>query len=460
MEIPAAFLKRMKKQLGDDYPLFERSLSEKAPTALRINPKKPTNNFGSHQAVPWCTNAFYLDKRPDFVFDPHIHAGAYYVQDASSMLFSLALNYDKPLQVLDLCAAPGGKSTLLLSLLHENSLVFSNEIVSKRAQILRENLVKWGHANVIVTNNRVSDFHFLDSFFDVLLIDAPCSGESMFRKNQAAIREWSETKSFKCSVEQRNILDEALPLLKAGGLLIYVTCTYSPEENEQILEWLCKKYEDVFEPIQIKTEAAWGIEESLMKHQDQTQSYMYKAYPHKTRGEGIFFAAFKIRKSVAGREAKLLKKGLFQAVSNKSKEEICSYLKDYQDYAILQKQDEVFAIPLRHLPAVLSATEHLDVLKCGVMLGQINKKNGAFIPSHELAMSFLINNHVARVEVNKKVALQYLRNETLSIEEIQIEENQWTLISYEGLILGWIKKISKRINNFYPKNWKIRKSEM
>ena len=219
-------------------------------TSIRLNPKKIGNRqsaIGNEQLerVPWNEYGYYLNERPSFTLDPLFHAGAYYVQEASRMFLEEALKQTvdlaKPLKVLDLCAAPGGKSTLIQSIISAESLLVSNEVIKTRVHILAENITKWGAANVIVTNNDPSDFQRLPGYFDVIVVDAPCSGSGLFRKDPAAIGEWSENNVLHCAQRQQRILEHIMPALKDGGILIYSTCSYSKEEDEAIADWMVEQ---------------------------------------------------------------------------------------------------------------------------------------------------------------------------------------------------------------------------
>ncbi len=206
------------------------SFEEETPVSIRLNPKKTEGLVvADGERVPWCRGGYYLPKRPNFTFDPLLHAGCYYVQEAASMFLDEALRQHLPHGVqtaLDLCAAPGGKSTLLRSVLPEDCLLYSNEPMRQRANILAENVQKWGWANHIVTNNYPRDYRKAKMKFDVILCDVPCSGEGMFRKDEATIREWSPQNVEKCAQLQRDIVSEAWQCLSEGGLMIYSTCTF------------------------------------------------------------------------------------------------------------------------------------------------------------------------------------------------------------------------------------------
>ena len=291
MQLPELFVERMKVMLGADYAAFEQALQSPPPVSVRVNDKLK-NYTPSAYRVPWCDSGYYLDERPLFTADPFLHAGVYYVQEASSMFLKHVVKsfLADAVCVLDLCAAPGGKSTLLLESLPDNTLLVSNEIIRSRAQILAENITKWGNPNVVVTNNAPKDFQQLPQFFDAVLVDAPCSGEGMFRKDAGAIQEWSMQNVQNCAIRQKDILQDVWDSLKDNGLLIYSTCTYNREENEEQIAWICSELGA--EHLEIDISEFNGIVES---------DYGYRFYPHKIRGEGLFMAV--LRKKSTGHAA-------------------------------------------------------------------------------------------------------------------------------------------------------------
>ena len=282
MELPAEFTDRMRRLLGDEYDDFATALLSEPQTSLRLNPAK-CNGRPDYQPVSWCRDAYYIETRPAFTFDPRLHGGVYYVQEASSMFLDYVLRrfVDTPVRYLDLCAAPGGKSTLALSALPAGSLVVCNEVVRNRTHILAENVVKWGYDNTIVTRNTAADFGKLHHYFDVILVDAPCSGEGMFRKDTQAATEWSPAQVGVCAERQREILSDVWDALRPGGLLIYSTCTYNREENEDIIRFLCDHFDAT--PLAAAPPAAWHIHPSLDK---ELPAYRFYAplYP----GRGAF----------------------------------------------------------------------------------------------------------------------------------------------------------------------------
>ena len=266
-------------------------------TSVRLNPKKIGNRQlaicnTQSERVPWNENGYYLKERPSFTLDPLFHAGAYYVQEASSMFLEEVLKQSvdvtQPLKVLDLCAAPGGKSTLIQSIISAESLLVSNEVIKTRVNILSENITKWGAANVIVTNNDPSDFKRLPDYFDVIVADAPCSCSGLFRKDPNAINEWSENNVALCAQRQQRILADILPSLKEDGVLIYSTCSYSQPEDEEIAEWLIADCH--LSSINLHLNKEWNIIETQSAEKN---AFGYRFYPDKVKGEGFFIAAFK-----------------------------------------------------------------------------------------------------------------------------------------------------------------------
>ena len=292
--LPDDFCNQMRSQFSEaEYTEFMNSMNEACPVSIRLNPLKQEQTDCKIQGepIPWCKDGIYLSERPSFTMDPLFHAGAYYVQEASSMFISYLCNWikqqgewDMPINALDLCAAPGGKSTLLYSELPDHSLLIANEIMPKRAQILKENMHKWTMGvtkdiNVYVTNNKSEDFKKAGKdLFDFILCDAPCSGEGMFRKDSKAIEDWSLSNVNMCQERQRDIVTAIWPTLKDGGYMIYSTCTYNYKEDEDNVKWISEELgADI---IDLDVPKEWGISESPFFH----------FYPHKTKGEGFFCA--------------------------------------------------------------------------------------------------------------------------------------------------------------------------
>ena len=298
-QLPAEFTEYTRQLMGEErFERYLQSFEEPAPVSIRLNPKKMADSgwmMDDVEQVPWCRNGFYLKQRPNFTFDPLFHAGCYYVQEASSMFLDEVLrqmhnayvNYQpsaiRPLTALDLCTAPGGKSTLLRSALPADCVLYSNEPIRTRASILLENVTKWGYENHIVTNCYPRDYRQAKMKFDLILCDVPCSGEGMFRKDEATIREWSPQQVEKCWQLQREIVSDAWTCLNDGGLLIYSTCTFNTKENEENIRWILNEYDAEVLKVEIKPE--WNITGSLL---EGFQEPVYRFIPGISRGEGLF----------------------------------------------------------------------------------------------------------------------------------------------------------------------------
>ncbi|MEN7546604.1 rRNA methyltransferase [Rapidithrix thailandica] len=455
--LPKDFVARMQAQLGDTFEDFAASISkEEQPTTLRTNPLKKFTIPETWKKIPWCKNGYYLPERPEFVKDPHIFAGAYYVQEASSMFLQHALeqtaDLTAPLRVLDLCAAPGGKSTLVNSLLNENSYLISNELVRKRLNALSENIVRWGAPNILATNNNPQDFEDLKEFFDIAVIDAPCSGEGMFRKDYKARAQWSEHLVKSCAHTQRSILTSIADTVKPGGLLVYSTCTFSMDENEKNVQWLMENYP--FQSVRIPIDASWQIEET----QFQAEQYGYRFYFHQTEGEGFFLSClrkeehgFKPPKIKLSKKKKQAEK--FKPFPKKYLNHLKKWVKDSEKHFYVMQGDQLWALP-PFLQEDFKLLQHkLNIELAGIEVGKF--KNEKLIPSHHLAMSPLGHEDLPSVELDYEQAISYLRRAEFSLDTSG--KQGWFQVSYQGNTLGWIKVLSNRINNYYPMDWRIRK---
>ncbi len=297
MQLPADFITQMERMMAPElWHVLRKGLAQEPSVSIRINPSKidlkEWEVVLSDGVVPWCEYGFYLTHRPPFTFDPLLHAGAYYVQESSSMFLHQVLRQyvTEPVVMLDLCAAPGGKSTLARSVLPEGSRLVSNEPIRGRAQVLEENVTKWGYPDHIVTNRYPKDFRKSKQQFDVILTDVPCSGEGMFRKDEGAITEWSLQKVEQCQRLQREIVSDAWECLAPGGLLIYSTCTFNTLENEENIKWILENFDA--EVLSVHTEAEWNIQGSILP---DFIAPVYRFIPGLTRGEGLFMAVVKKR---------------------------------------------------------------------------------------------------------------------------------------------------------------------
>ena len=429
VNLPADFVAETRRIMGDErYNRFVGAFDEEAPTSIRVNPRIAIDHGPwtilalqasragadhSDSQVPWCAEGYYLNNRPQFTFDPLLHAGCYYVQEASSMFVTHILRNVQCSMVngqwsmfngqcsmvngqcaLDLCAAPGGKSTALRSVLPDDCVLISNEPMGNRAQILLENVTKWGGPNHIVTNNYPRDFRKAKLKFDLILCDVPCSGEGMFRKDPNAISEWSAQNVEKCWQLQREIVADAWECLNPGGLLIYSTCTYNTKENEENIRWILDTYDA--QVLDIPVDPSWNITGSLLEGFNEP---VYRFIPGITRGEGLFVCA--LRKNTRKEEGERSK-------------EISS--------------------------ADIIKNKNLKVLDPGILLPP-----SSLLPS-------------PKVDVDYATALKYLRGEALVLPADT--PRGIVTITYQGQPLGPAKNIGNRANNLYPKAWRIKSTHL
>ena len=446
MNLPELFVERMKQELGAEFPAFLAALGQPPPVSIRLNPGKVSNVYPNAELVPWHLHGRYLPERPVFTLDPAFHAGAYYVQEASSMFLREALlqtvDVHQKLRVLDLCASPGGKSTLLVSALNAESLLLANEAIQSRIPALRMNLEKWGNPNIAVSNHDPADFQKLGGFFDVVLVDAPCSGEGLFRKDQAAAGEWSEQNLALCAGRQRRILTEAKELLRPGGVLIFSTCTFNPAENEENVAWLIESGDFDFLPLKLVPE--WGIIERSMG---------YQFFPHRVKGEGFFITCLK-RKT--GDESSLRSKnsglGDWQRLGAKDIAAFAGWFEAPGTLSFFQNPNGgIVALPQNLVDDYANVGSVLRKRSFGTVIGTMKKM--VFVPAHALALSSLIKKDLPAVELEKMPALHFLKKENLAPDGLP---KGWTLARFKGLNLGWMKVLDNRINNYLPNDWRIR----
>ncbi len=473
MQLPDTFIQHIIRLLGEEEAtLFFHSLQENPASSIRLNRSKlPTtslNNIPTEWTVPWCPGGIYLKEKLTFTFDPLFHAGGYYVQEASSMFLAQIMKQyvTQPVTLLDLCAAPGGKSTLARDLLPEGSLLVSNELMPARARILVENLQKWGHPDVIITSASPSELGSVTSAFDVILTDVPCSGEGMFRKDPVAIQEWSPENVYLCERRQRDILRDIWNSLKPGGLLIYSTCTYNLSENEENIAWIVRELGA--EALPVTTESGWNITGNLA-HLDFP---IYRFLPHRTRGEGLFMAV--LRKTNAlepslypsarkpGKEVKERRKNKSSSATQKPP---LGPMKEWLSRPGTENDEWVFsastagvysAIRHPHFPTLQRLQESgVRILMPGVLLA--TQKGKDYIPHPALALSSVFNQAIfPQVALSYDQSLAYLRKES-----IQLPPDTpcgYILLTYHSLPLGFVKNIGSRNNNLYPSEWRIRSS--
>lgn len=453
MILPADFVARTQALIGkEEFRQLTEALHEETPVSIRINRAKgiPAPIDGK---IPWTDTGFYLPERLSFTFDPVFHAGAYYVQEASSMFLEQAIQQyvHERVKCLDLCAAPGGKSTHLLSILPEGSLLVSNEVIRNRSQILAENILKWGNPYAVVTQNDPEEIGRLNHLFDVIVTDVPCSGEGMFRKDKDSVGEWSVANVNLCSSRQRRIVHDIWGALKPGGLLIYSTCTYNTEENEENIHYITEEFGAEVLPVPHLEQ--WKVTGAL-----KYDFPVYRFFPHKTKGEGFFLAI--LRKPSGETEEIRLRSG------NKKEKtkapitvsaEIKEWLKDKENFHWHLQGQELRAIPREYKETIHLLADRLHLLTAGVPIGAYKGKD--FIPNHALALSTSLKEGVfPSVELSWEDAIRFLRKETLLLPDST--EKGFILVTYKGKHLGFVKNLGNRANNLYPSEWRIRSGYM
>lgn len=423
---------------GEDAEILQ-SLKSESPTSLRLNPSKGSGLYENQEKVTWEENGRYLETRPIFTLDPLFQCGSYYVQEASSMFVGYALkkciDLNESIKVLDLCAAPGGKSTQLLSLINKESLIVSNEIIPGRNKVLQHNIIKWGNPNSIITQNSASDFRKSKILFDIIVVDAPCSGEGLFRKDEAAKSEWSLDNVAKCSVRQKEILSDIIHCLKPNGVLIYSTCTFEPCENDEQISNLINEYN--FENIKLS-----DIPKGIV-----ATKYGFQFFPHKIKGEGFFISI--LRNTSSNEIIQKRKNRSIPALKNVDGF-LNMYLQNSKNFQPFIIDDQLFAVPNHIFDDFLMLKESMYVRHAGIFMGTIKGKD--LIPSLNLALNTAINPNIPFVEVDLQTALTYLKCETINVE---CDFKGWGTVNFEGQRLGWIKVIPGRINNYFPKEYRI-----
>ncbi len=445
----------MRLLLGHEYASFLVALEAKAPVSVRLNPRKrwegwTTPPFAEATAVPWCSEGWYLPERPVFTLDPLLHAGAYYAQEASSMFLDEVVRRcagrDQPLRVLDLCAAPGGKTTLLQSVLPEGSWIVANEVVRSRLGALRENIERWGGSSVAIVSAVGEQWEAVRAWFDMVVVDAPCSGEGLFRKNPEAVREWSPAHVEACALRQRHILSSAVHLLKPGGLLVYSTCTFNRQENEENAEWLIRSFS--LEPVVLSLPAEWGIV--------QEDLGTYRFFPHRLQGEGFFVGLFR-RHRAAGRTASLRAPTGFrqlQPVSARALTAVRYWLKEPDTWAFfLNAKGEAVAVSRELLSDLRLLENALPNAHIGCTVGRF--KGSDFIPNHALALHPALSPDVPAVALTLEQALRFLKKEQFDLPGLQ-DYRGWVVARFRGLGLGWLKVLPQRWNNYLPPTSRIR----
>lgn len=463
-------------QLPDGFRAMFEALLPAAPTAhsllaqldtnavvsVRLHPEKGAKMFTNMPAVHWCREGRYLPFRPYFAHDPHFWAGAYYVQEASSMFVGYAFQqlqavlrqtFTRPLVVLDLCAAPGGKSTHILSLLSDADMLISNEIVVSRLQVLVENLNRWGIHRFVISQSSAADFANLAGCIDCVVADVPCSGEGMFRKDMEARQRWSPKLVVQCATLQRQIVEDVMPALREGGFLLYSTCTFNTIENEENVAYFIDHHGMQSVPLALPEDS--GIQLVEQRTPKGHRLYAYRFFPGLVKGEGFFLSVLQ-KQSRQAFAYKKARQRFWQPLAKHQQDTYLDWLQApqaWQSCVSVQNKTDI------HLMPAMWPTEWLDFLQqqikpiqVGMPLGQVLK--GKFNPHPLSAYARVWCPAVPAYELSGAEALDYLRRQPVSV--LTGLAPDWYLISYEGQQLGWIKALGGRYNNYYPNDWQLR----
>ncbi|NNU84617.1 NOL1/NOP2/sun family putative RNA methylase [Geobacillus sp. BMUD] len=453
MRLPESFVAKMKTLLQEEADEFFTVYEQEKTNGLRVNPLKTDPDAWTKTApfslspVPFCPTGFYYERNEQPGKHPYHAAGLYYIQEPSAMAVAEALHPEPGEMVLDLCAAPGGKTTQLGAMMENKGLLMANEIHPKRVKALAENVERFGLANTIVVNETPEALaERFPGFFDKILVDAPCSGEGMFRKEEEAVSFWSPAYVEECAARQRRILESAYAMLKEGGILVYSTCTFSPEENEQTIEWLLETYED----LQLLPIAKIGGIEPGRPEWTKTNrfdlAHAARLWPHRVKGEGHFVAKLQKQRptpSWRGRWAK----------SSAPKTALRLY-RQFEQEALRTERDGTFASFGAHfvlLPERCPDLSGIKVVRAGLHLGEVKKER--LEPNHALALSLRTEEarHVLDLASTSEEIVRYWRGETLSTGG----DRGWLLVTVDGFPFAWGKEVKGTVKNFYPKGLRL-----
>ena len=453
--IPEGFKTHITPEIGQNRAeILFSALNREPETSVRLNrhksPAAPL--YEDMTPVPWCDSGFYLHERPSFTHNPLLHAGTFYVQDASSMIYETIVKSivgDSKLSVCDLCAAPGGKTTAILNALPDGSVMLANEFVSARANILKENLCKYGYPDLIITNSDTSRLTALSRRFDIVAVDAPCSGEGMMRKDAAARSQWSESLIRQCASLQREILRNASEMLAPGGYLIYSTCTFNTTENEDNAAWIAESLG--LEPVDTGLANKYGIQEQV-KGDIPCLRFM----PGFIRGEGLFLTLFRRPEGLSQTTHKTTHKGGKGKVKSKGKNDRSLYstaklwMKGEQE--TVEHEGRLLALSNAAADLLNALPKGVRIMSAGIEIGEIKGKD--LIPSHALAMSTAMEHVFPEVELSKNDALRYLSKEAITLPTET--PKGFIIATYQGFPLGFLKNLGNRANNLYPNEYRIR----
>lgn len=458
MRLPEQFVARMQRELGTaEADALCAALETEPSTSVRLNPAKMAEQKWGGRGVAWSEYGYQLDERPAFTLDPDFHAGAYYVQEASSQFAGYIISEAvggadacKGLRVLDMCAAPGGKSTHYATLVGQSGLVVANEINRSRAAVLADNARKWGLGNMVVTCNDSSHVAAFEEWFDVVAVDAPCSGEGMFRKSDEACEQWSEANVAMCAERQWEILENAFRALKPGGVLMYSTCTFNRSEDEDVVCRACEAFGEELEAVDdIQIGENWGV---VAGREGVFQTFRF--FPHRVTGEGMFMAvARKAGLATSRRRQPKPRHKAMEAVDKRTAQKLSRWVLEPDQMRFFAAGDTLYGCRKEHYDEVEALAGTLAVIYSGVAMGQIFK--GKLKPDGALALYADVNHDaVACCEVDEESALKFLRKQDMAVGEFADGIN---MVMYEGRPLGFVKRVGARVNNMYPNSLRILK---
>ncbi|MBK9107890.1 MAG: hypothetical protein IPM92_05785 [Saprospiraceae bacterium] len=442
MNIPKLFIQNMEKLIGSESSAFFEAIHQNPKTSVRLNPLKSEHNLNLAERVPWCEQGYYLNERPVFTLDPFFHAGHYYVQEASSMFLDYVLKYlnlPKDIHVLDICSAPGGKSTLLASYFSESAFIHCHEFDQHRTTALQHNMIKWGHSNITISQGSLKELKNTGITYDLILLDAPCSGEGMFRKERKALEQWSPEKIQSCQRMQKEIVQIVAQLGHENSILIYSTCTYNMFENEEVLSTLISN--GTYDPVEINSDY------NVWKSDNESNLYSYRFMPHRIQGEGLTLTV--LRKNKNSTSIEYSGKKSFKEFQNPFSPK--AWLQDSEEFIIKDFKKQLLAIRKSHLENSNLCLQHLNVWNTGIQLGQI--KGLDFIPHHGLSQSAFKSNELPEIQLDYKQALEYLRCLHFPLDVNTSEK--WFVAKFQSASMGWIKSNSNGWKNYYPKHYRI-----
>lgn len=458
-KLPREFLDEMQKTLGEDYQKYLDAIGQEPVRGLRVNTNristdKYLKNYGKQlEKVPFSTDGFVFESDEKIGNSPEHMTGLVYLQEPSSMLAVCSSGIEaekRPLKVLDLCASPGGKSGQIASRISSDSVLFSNEIIASRAGVLNSNIERLGFKNVVVLNEKPDNLLLFENYFDYVFVDAPCSGEGMFRKNPETIGEWSKDNVLMCANRQKEILEVAQKLVCAGGKLVYSTCTFSKEEDEEIVEWFLNEfnYELVDVPQSVKDSTV------ASSAKIENPDFARKFYPFSGKGEGQFVAVFKNLDD--DRVNKLYTKKHFRAVNEIGRtwrNYVDAFLEENTTFKISRRPfvvaQNVYLVPENMEPQVQTALDELKFVNLGVKMGSIEKER--FEPNHNFFMAYheYFKN---KIELDDEQMKKYLHGEEIVSS---LNARGYGVVTKDGYPLGGVKIVGSRLKNLYPKGLRV-----